>query len=132
MSSPRRPRLPLWRRRDHIADAADHKIAPDLTAAVRVLQQFLRHHSELASSADASLDVGTARSHQLLADVAREAIPAGWSPPAPPWAEPTTIIEAIDDGIDLAAQFVDSGRGEAEALAGLRQSIRRAANPTEG
>lgn len=90
-----------------------------------VLQQFVRRHSELASAALSAGEVDTARRHQLLADVARDAIPAGWSPPAPPWVSPAAILEAIDDGLTTAAQFVDGGGGEADTLTSLRHQIRR-------
>lgn len=102
-----------------------------MRAVVRVLQQFVRDHSEAASAANAAGNLDDARSHQLLADIARDAIPAGWSPPAPPWSSATTIVEAINHGIASAAQFADANRGEGDALAQLRQSVQRAANPAE-
>ena len=132
MSSPRGARLTRWltTRSGRPDDAGSQQVEPDVKAAVTALQDFVRHHSEAASAAVAARDMTAANRHQLLADIARDAIPAGWSPPPPPWATPTTIIEAITAGITAAAQFVDGSR-EAEALSSLRQSVRRAAQPSE-
>ena len=86
----------------------------DLASAVAVLQEFVRHHATSASAATA-------------ADVAREAVPAGWMPPPPPWTPSSILVEAIDEGLATATQFLDAGRGETDAVTTLRQSIRLAA-----
>ncbi|MBE7190947.1 MAG: hypothetical protein INR66_00510 [Gordonia polyisoprenivorans] len=133
MSSSRGSWLTRWptTRSGHLDGAANHHEKPDVRAAVRVLQDFVRHHSEAASAAVAAHDMTAANGHQLLADVARDAIPAGWSPQPPPWAAPTTIVEAIADGIAAAAQFVGGTGNESEALTSLRNSVCRAAEPSE-